>query len=481
MKRQHKISILKYVKGKIWLLILPLLRGLLSEKMDLNGWIKNAYMDIIVILFLITYAVLRWWSVQYEIFKKGIYVKSGIVFRQETFIPYEAISCVTAYSFFLARPFRAVRISVDSESKSVSKKHNPNDFELYLSETEYSLLCNYIPYKNSNIKISYKASKRELVFFSLLFSSALSGIIFIGTTLIQGSRIAGRSVEENLTEFVNEVGEASEKIFGGAVPVSVALTLLLAAGWMISFIKNLLRHMCFRLKRCGKKIIVENGVFSSWKYYVNYSRINYADLQQNMLMKICKVMSLHVSCTGYGKNKNELPVLVPVTGERRVMSTIRTMLPDFTQSNILIRPAARSIVSYVLLPAAAVLLIPIAGVVLREFFHEWEEIIIFLTIMGEIPSIYLLAVKNLAHFVTGIGAGHKNLTLKYCRMYDFHTVIVPKERIAYVKIRRTLFQRASGCCDMVFYTCGERVRAHKIKGIKYVEAENLVSNYDKMC
>ena len=239
--------------------------------------------------------------------------------------------------------------------------------------------------------------------------------------------------------------------------------------------------MCFRLKRCGKKIIVENGVFSSWKYYVNYSRINYADLQQNMLMKICKVMSLHVSCTGYGKNKNELPVLVPVTGERRVMSTIRTMLPDFTQSNILIRPAARSIVSYVWLPAAEVLLIPIAGVVLREFFHEWEEIIIFLTIMGEIPSIYLLAVKNLAHFVTGIGAGHKNLTLKYCRMYDFHTVIVPKERIAYVKIRRTLFQLASGCCDMVFYTCGERVRAHKIKGIKYVEAGNLVSNYDKMC
>lgn len=195
---------------------------------------------------------------------------------------------------------------------------------------------------------------------------------------------------------------------------------------------------------------------------------------------MCRIMSLHVSCTGYGKSRNELPVLVPVTSRKRLMSTMGTMLPDFTQSNISIRPAAGCIAAYVWLPVAAVVLIPIAGAVVGKLFPMWGSVIDFLTVMGEVPSVYLLAVKIAARLGTGIGVNGPNLTLKYCRLYRFHTVIVPKNKLAYIKIRRTLFQRAGGYCDLVFYTCGERVRGHRIRGIKYAEAELLVQNYDKM-
>ncbi len=481
MKRQHKIAILKYIKGNLWLLLFPLIRGLFSIEGNFYNWLKNVYMDIIVIFILIGFAVLRWSTVQFKSTEKGIYVKKGAIFCSETLIPYGAISCITAYKFFLARPIKAIRILVDSESKGANEGQNQTDAELYVSEIDYSLIYNKIPDEKNLMKITYKASKRELVFFSMLFSSTLSGIIFIGTILIQGSRLAGRSLEAGLAEMVSGVTEAAEKILGRAVPVSVALTMLLAAGWLISFVKNLLRHMCFSLKRCGEKILVENGLLSKWKYYVNYSRLNYADLQQNLLMKMCRIMSLHVSCTGYGKSKNELPVLVPITSRKRLLSTMETMLPDFTQSNISIRPAAGCIGAYVWLPAAAVVLIPIVGAAAREIFPMWESVIKFLTLMGEVPSVYLLAVKISAKLGTGIGAEGANLTLKYCRLYRFHTVIVPKSRVAYIKIRRTLFQRAGGYCDLIIFTCGERVRGHRIKGVKYNEAEGLAQNYDKMC
>ncbi len=481
MKRQHKIAILKYTKGNLWMLIFPIIRGFFSMDGNFFNWIKNVYMDIIVIFIVVGIAVLRWSTVWFKITEKGIYVKRGVVFRSEVLIPYGAISCITSYRFFLVRPLKAVRILFDSESKSANRKQNPTDAELFIIDIDCSSIYNKIPYEKNLMKITYKASKKELVFFSLLFSSTLSGIIFIGTTLIQGSRLAGRSLEEGLAEVVSGATEAVEKTLGGAVPVSVALTMILVVGWMISFIKNLLRHMSFSLRRCGEKIIVENGSFSKWKYYVNYSKINYADLQQNLLMKVCRIMSLHISCTGYGKSKNELPVLVPVTGRERVLSTIRTMLPDFTQSNISIKAADRCIVSYVWLPATAVVLIPIAGAAAREVLPMWESVINFLTAMAEVLAVYLLAVKVVAKLGTGIGVNGANLTLRYCRFYRFHTVIVPKNKIAYVKIRRTIFQLAGGYCDLIFYTCGEHVRGHKIRGIKYNEAVELVKDYDKTC
>ena len=478
MTRQHKIAILKYTTKNFWLLLIPLVRGLASMKFDIYHWLQGAYLDIIVILLIFGFAVLRWYFVQYDIRENGVLMRTGVLVRNEYFMPYSVISCASAKRSLWLRPVKAVTIALDSDSHSVSNKHGKADIELTVKLTDYTNLYNKIPIESTSMNISYEASKSNLIFFSLLFSSTLSGVIFIGAFFIQGSRLVGRELEERFLTVINDMTELMQKLVNGVTPLSAALTLIIASGWLLSFISNLLRHLNFRIKRCGKNIFVENGLFSKWKYYINISKVNYADLRQNMLMKICRVMSVHVSCTGYGKSRSELPVFVPITTRQRVLSSMQMMLPDFTISNIFLRPKRTYIMGYIWAPLMMSLIFPITTVILQKNFPEWHDVINFLGAMAEIPSIYLLVVKIAAKYTTGVSAGENTVTLKYCKFSQFHTIIVPKSRIACVRVRRTPFQKLGKCCDLWIYTRGEHAVKHRIRGIVLSDAEKFAENYD---
>lgn len=476
MSRQHKIAILKYTTKNFWMLLIPLARGLIAVGFDLYNWVQGAYWDILVILLMFGFALIRWNYVKFDIREKEIFVAQGVIFKNEFSIPYSAVACASAKRSMWLRPIRAVTVALDSDSHANLGKRGKADLELIVKLTDYTKIYNNIPRKSTRAKIVYKASKSNLIFFSLVFSSALSGVIFIGTLFIQGSKIVGDRLEEQFMTAVSDVTNLMSRIIMGVTPAAVALTLIIALGWGTSFVSNLLRHINFRIQRRENDITVRNGFFSKWKYYVNISKVNCADLRQNLLMKICRVMSVHVSCTGYGKGKNEIPVFVPVTTEKRVMSTMRMMLPSFTLSNISLRPKRYYILPYIWAPLLSAVLFPIAAALAWRFFPGWRGIIKFLLIMGEIPSVYLVIVKLAAKFTAGIGVGEDTVTLKYCTFSRFHTVIVPKSRIAYVKLTRTVFQRVNGTCDVWVYSRGERASRHRIRGIDAGEAEKLLNS-----
>ena len=474
MSHQHKIAILKYTTKNFWMLLIPLVRGLAAVRFDVYRWLSGAYWDLIVVLLMIGFAVLRWYFVRFEVGEKGIFISHGIIIRNEFTIPYQAVACASAVRSMWMRPIRAVTVALDSDSHSALGNGKKADAELIIKLSDYTKIYNNIPNRSASAKITYKASKANLVFFSLVFSSTLSGIIFLGTFFIQGSRIVGNQLE--FMTAVSGVTEFMQKIISGVTPAAVGLTLIIALGWGFSFVSNLLRHINFRIQRCGNDITVRNGFFSKWKYYVNITKVNCADLRQNLLMKICRVMSVHVSCTGYGKSRNEIPVFVPITTKKRVMSSMRMMLPHFTLNDISLKSKPTYILPFIGGPLIAAIALPIGAVTAARFFPDWSGIIKFLLIMGEIPSLYLIAVKITAKFTTGIGFGDDTLTLKYCTFSQFHTVIVPKNRIAYVKLTRTVFQLLNGTCDVWVYSRGERASKHRVRGIDVKKAEDLFGN-----
>ena len=479
MNHQHKIAILKYTTMNFWLLLIPLVRGLIAMNFDFYTWLQGAYWDILAILLMIGLAVFRWWNICYEIREEGIFVRDGLFLRNEYLIPYKIVACVSAKRSMWLRPFGAVTVSVDSDSRSAANKRGGADVELILPLKDYRALYNGIPRESSSMKITYHASRGNLILFSFVFSSTLSGVIFIGTLFIQGGRILGSQLEGMFLTAVSDVTQAVQTIIKGVTPFAVALTLVIAVGWGMSFVSNLLRHINFRIKRYGENIFVENGFFSRRKYYINYSRINYADLRQNLLMKICKVMSVHASCTGYGKEKNGIPVFVPVTTRNRVMDSMRLILPKFTVNSISIKTKKSYIIAFVWVPVFLAAAFPLLGAAAEAMFPHWESIIRFLVIMGEIPSVYLLIVKICAKFTTGIGFGDGMVTLKYCRFFQFHTVIVPRSKIVYVRLSQTIFQRFSDVCDVFVYTRGERASKHRVRGISRTEAEKFADLYSR--
>lgn len=469
MKHQHPVAILRYMSNNFWLLLIPLVRGIIIPNFNFYTWFKGAYVDLAVLLVIMGSALMRWYSTRFEFREDCFAYKGGVFIRLEFELPYNIISAVSTKRVLWMRPAKAVSVFIDSETMSPMNRPNDADVHIITNRTSLDLLFDKIPNKTNSVKMSYEVPRWNLIFFSFVFSSTLSGIVFIGTFFIQGSKVVGNQLENIFFNTVSGVTEFASKVISGVTPTAVGLSIILLAGWMFSFISNLLRHINFHIQRTGRNIIIENGFFSKWKYYVNSDKINYADIRQNLLMKICRVMSVHVSCSGYGKAKNEIPVFVPITTKRRVMGSMQMLLPRFPVNEVRLKPHWNYIFRFIGPPTMVIFAVLAAGFVSVIFFPEWFNVIAFVIIMTEIPSLYMLLVKFAAYYTNGIDFTKKTLCLKYCRYFQFHSIIVPESRIALVSVKQTLFQRQNKSCDFIVYTNAEFTKSHRVKGLSLDE------------
>ena len=75
IRHQHPVKILKYSSKNLWLLLLPLARGLYATQLDVNKmyeWLKGSWFDILVVIFILATGYVRWYFSNFSIDKNGI-------------------------------------------------------------------------------------------------------------------------------------------------------------------------------------------------------------------------------------------------------------------------------------------------------------------------------------------------------------------------------------------------------------------------
>lgn len=498
MKRQHPYAIVRYTSKNFWLLLIPLLRGLFALRFDFYRWAEGAGWDILVVTVMLGIAVCRWYFTEYEFTSEGIYIDSGLAARVRKRIPLESISAVTSEADPVMEKLKAVKLYIDTDAASGGRR-DP-DLKMIVSASERAKLFNILSAfirneceaeKGSSGKNGfnyiYKVSKVSLVVFSVLFSSALSGVILLVTLFSQSGKIIGEKLEQDIITAVNGVTDTVSLLVGKLVssipPAGILISLVIAAGFVLSFVTNLLRHINFTVERRGRYILISSGLFVKRKYFINTGRINYADMRQNLLMKIFGITSVHISCTGYGKQKNEIPVFVPICGINKLndghritglKNVMEMLLPQFHFSDGFISPGIWYIWRFIGPPAVLVFAVMICGFVASVFFQEWYYLIMFLTVLLEIPSVWLLFVKLGAYCTNGLNIVRRNVCIKYCKGYGYHTVTVPLDRVAEIAITQTVFQRMNRSCDVIVYTNSEYTGYHRVRGLPLGEVRELL-------
>lgn len=472
MKRQHPIKILTLTIKNFWLLLIPLVRGLINLQFDWWHWLKGAYIDVLTLLAILLLAFVRWRYMTYEIRENSIFFKGGIIAKYQYEIPFSVISSVTFQFSFFKRPIKATDIFIETDSTFGGVKEKSADLKMILSEKETQYLIQKLTDTQVGTKLFYYPSKWNLLIFSFLFSSATSGAAYIATLFIQGGRLFGQSVEQEVFRVVNDV---SSKVAIAAPPAAIGVGLLVITGWLFSFISNILRHIGFRIFRQGYRVTIENGFFSRFLYSINIGKINYADFSQSVLMRLFHVRSIQVSCSGYGKRKQEIPVFVPITTDKEADASLRMLLPGFTVSDNIVEPGLKAVFVYLsggILMVLASLMINLLGLI---FFAEFHELLQFTSVMVLIPVAWLLIAESVAFSFSGIGFAKGHLTLRYGKWFKLHTVTVPQSRIASIRVRRTIFQLANGTCDIIVRTASENGKSHRIRYLPYGETIEFLS------
>ncbi len=472
-KKQHPIKILGYTTKNFWLLSIPLLRGLFYLQFDLQAWLEGAWFDLLILFLILCFAFIRWLSVSYAFSDNEFHTKSGLIFFAHSSIHFSTITYVEIERSMLLKPFKASVLFLDTYSGGVKK----SDKRLTLKNKDIDAFVeNYSKLNNSDqIRKSYYPSRKNLVFFSLIFSNTLSGVILVATLFIQGSKLIGQALENRVFSTINTLSQDVVKILS---PTALGISLIIVVGWLFSFVINLLRHWNFNCNRKGENILIQNGYFTTHNHILRESKINYVDLRQSLLTILFHISSVHIHCTGYGKTKNAIAVLVPITFKREVINTMKMLLPNFHTSDIKLHPRKKQLSRFMFPPICALAILVLLMLFFLSIAPTWKSMILFVFYIALAPLIWLLIVKIIACFHTGLGFADGFITAKYCRFFAYRSIIVPVDKIVMVQVRQTKNQRRTKNCNLVLLTIAEKPILHKVKNMPLKETMEFLRRND---
>lgn len=466
--RQHPIKIIGYTSKTLWLLLIPLVKYLVALKFDIHSWIMSNWVDILVIAVIIAFAILRWVFIFFEIDEKSMTSHTGYFGLAATRLAFSSVTTVSVHQSSLQRLFGASTLYIDTDANSVSK----TDIVLVLPKKRAEHILRLITDESAQgVKYTVESKKRSQLAFSLFFSSTLSGVVIFAGLLFEASRIVDRKIEVMLLN--TAAGEISK--YTKKIPfIIVILALVIIGGWLLSFVANLMRYWHFSVTRHGGRLTVKSGIWTLRHDVMDRERICYYDITRSLMMKVFRICTINVYCTGYGKRRSEIPTIAPITTDKEVDKTLSVLMPRFKRPKTTLTTGKREIWRFICIPVVIFLFVPILRQTAILIFPRWVSEINIVSFIFSVPCIWMIIVKLFAAFSTGIGFNDSCCVLDYCSFYKFHRVVVKRDKITRVAILQTWAQEKAGYCSVEICTENEKHRPHLIKHLPVDAAMSIL-------
>lgn len=465
MYHEHPLRILRYSMRNIWLLIFPLLRGLSILSMDAAGfyaWVQGAWLDIAVIGVILIFGFVRWYFSRIDIDDSHITHNEGLLIRIRTTIPLESISVANAEKPIYLIPFGGMRFSCDTRA-GIFKS---TDMKLLVTNKVCAKLMEHIPDVNEKqtVKDMPRPTALSVLLFSAFFSSGFSGAVYIAMFFYKGGSIAQDIISLSLSRITETTEMLTHRLLLKIPGAAIAVGSFFLAAWLLSFIVNVLRYSHFKIKADRDCLNVVCGITNRREYRIRSSHINYADLRQNLIMKLCGAVTVYVSCAGYGYDSQHLPVLLPIRREKNLGSGLEK-LGISNAGELDFCPDWTGFLSYLFNPVAAANLVFPLYYVLEGIFPRLAELSYFFAVMLEIPLVWLVLVKTVALFTSGISVDEERILIRCSKWTAFHTVIADRSSIVKAELRQSLLQKPGKKCNIIIWFCGESSSSYMVRAI----------------
>ena len=476
-KRQHPINIVENMGKLIFLLLIPVLRGLLSYSGGgITAWITGAWLDIVIVGTILSVAVIRWLSGTYRITGSGIAFQKGVLIRREISVDFDRISTLTAESLFYYKLFRAVRVRADTDgggrrSSDIRMTLREADAEQLLALNEKSRQS-----EESFIKRVYKPKGLYIAAVSAVLSNSFAGVLLASTFISNLGSILG---EEFKNRIYGTVAYIARLLAFGLSPAAAALGYAIMGGWLVAFISNLIRHKNFTAVRSQNILQISGGLFTTRRYSVTVENINYLDICQSVSTKILRLYTVFMQAAGYGKSKNDMSLLVPAAGYKELTKTLKLLVPEYSLKPRSVYPRFRSIMRFLTFPLVLMVLLWASARIFLLLLPSWKDLILFSAVMIFLLLAWFLALRLTNFFTTGISFDKSFVILRYSKGYYLHTALIPHHKISRIEIRQTILQRWGNTCDVVLYSYSEGKNVHRVKSVDRKQALTLMGLLEK--
>lgn len=460
-RHTHPLTILENVRRFLFILLLPLARGfILALQGGFRAWLEGSWFDILVLLLLLGCSAVEWHLRTFSFGEEGLTLQRGLFLRRKLFLPLSSITTVSVVRPFFLRPLRVATVHADTAAggrgrADISILLSLADANLILAAREHAL--NPVAFT----KREYRPQSAYVAFLAACNASSAAGIAFLVTFISQTGRLLG----DRFSEMIYGTFERFTLLLAfGVPPTAAALAYLILFGWLIAFLLNLLRYNNFRLQRQSGALRIHSGLFTLRRYCVAVRDINFLDLRTGVLTRLFGINTLVIHAVGYGKRRDDISTLA-LARKRDTEATISMIVPELPLSPRQLTPHWPSIFKFINDPFWPCLLIPVAAYLLGRFFPDWSSFSSWMGFMLSVPAWWLMIVRLMDFFTSGISCQGDIFTLRYSHFYKLHTVAIHRSRIAKVCLRQSLLQRGDDRCDVLVYSFAEGSTRHHIKNI----------------
>lgn len=466
-RRQHPAAMPRYSFRYLFLLALPLIRGLRYIRLPggLYRWARGAWIDLTAVILLILFLYIRWRRHTYSLTDSGFLLQQGILLRRDCFIPRRHIATLTVERPFYLRVLCAARIIVDTDAGDRYRA----DLTLTVSEKRAREIFAARKKHAHQTQHRYRPRWYHVVVLSLLVSNSLSGVLLLATALHHSGRLLGESYSQEVIGNLEAVAG-----YVSIIPRTAALiVLILLCGWSVAAVRNLLRHLPFTVTRFARILAIRTGGLTRRDHLCSVASVNFVDIRQTLVCKLLRLHIVFIHCIGYGKERDALSLLVPASSAAHSEQAVRSLLPEFRRSTVTVRPAPYSLLRYTLYPLWIIASLYPVGHIAAQVFPLWREVIEHLLFIALIPCLWLLTIKIIDRYTAGVTQKDGFVTVCYSDRLTLHTVVIPTKKIVAYRFRQSVFQRRRNLGDLFIYSYSEDKCRHRIKNIRATDVDAL--------
>lgn len=435
--RPHKCIILSFIYPYSSLLFIPVIRGVLTY--GKGGSLPRFLIgEAIVAVIVVVIAILKWFRFHCFISPESVTIKKGLFYHVEFNIPTEKIGLIALDKSPLLSLVGARGLKIYTESGKKTKA--VVDIPIKISDANN---VNAL-YKDETLKQIYHCHLWKVVIMSATVSSAATGLLIAAPIISQIGKLIGASLSEMI---LTEITKVSERLSGIIPKAASVVSLVLMAGYLVSFINALLHNIKFEIFKKDDTLVIDAGIFPHRTIILDLKDIRAISIVQNPVMQILHHYTVKMSISAYGKKKNEVSVLLPAATKKETQEFIQEFLPNWQSEKIDNRPPASSIGRFIIPPILLFLSALPAQWFFSQIFPQFSDLFMFLAyvLMG---VAFIFGASKIRQYIRGGISFGDTITMISGRFLSLVELRVKHGDAEYFRVFRYPQDHISGLCRL---------------------------------
>ncbi|MBC2200246.1 PH domain-containing protein [Listeria welshimeri] len=342
-RRLHPIALIKEIITNIRRNIVPIVVGLFSVFRAINsrGYLPNwaVYLIIvIVVLLVLTPAVLKYITYKYTLEDQGIRIKYGLIFRKNTYIPYERIQTVQKKQWFFFIPFNVCQVLIETaggngkaEADLVAVPVGVVDELKDLRDGKKEAIQEVTPETEEKevAEAEVEAPEKTVVLQTkqLILMAVTSGGVFGTLLIVLAFMQQFRDVIP--TDWMETQAEQLWKM--GIIVFIILIILLLLVLWGISIVTTLFKYFQFKLMKYPHSLVIEKGLLERNHTTISLARIQGITIIESPLRQMLGLVAVKVITAGNSGDEKQSGdiLLLPIMKKDLALKTLKEMLPNY--------------------------------------------------------------------------------------------------------------------------------------------------------